>query len=173
MNLRAHRTYLKSLLKHKWYVGIACFRMGLYWQGIVHDLSKFSPSEYPRYVRRFGGGINSGRDKTGMYDPTKDEDFKYAWHHHAANNRHHPTHWCVVKDIGNGTDIEVLHMPEKYLKEMLCDFWGASMAYNDKGKGGDIEAFWNANKDKFRMTELDKMWVDLHIEEIANKLNGN
>lgn len=34
------------IIFHKYYVGIECFKMGLFWQGIIHDLSKFSKVEF-------------------------------------------------------------------------------------------------------------------------------
>lgn len=66
--------YLKSLLKHKWFVFVGCFRLafhfsflfpGILFRGIIHDWSKFSFTEFPRYARKFGKtGINTGRDKS-------------------------------------------------------------------------------------------------------------
>jgi len=35
--------YLKYLLRHKWFVMLECFKEGLFWLGLTHDLSKFSP----------------------------------------------------------------------------------------------------------------------------------
>jgi len=53
--------YLKYIIRHKWYVGIECFKMGVYWRGITHDLSKFLPSEFIPYAKYFYGdyGINN------------------------------------------------------------------------------------------------------------------
>ena len=38
--------HLKTVTKHRWLVMVHCFRVGLIWQGLTHDLSKFSPSEF-------------------------------------------------------------------------------------------------------------------------------
>jgi hypothetical protein len=38
--------YLNYLLRHKWYVGIECFKKGLIWRGLVHDLSKFLQANF-------------------------------------------------------------------------------------------------------------------------------
>ena len=45
-----HWEYFKKVCRHKWHVGRACFRYGLYWRGIVHDLSKFSRAEFGPYL---------------------------------------------------------------------------------------------------------------------------
>ena len=55
--------YLWYVIRHKWYVGIECFKKGLYWQGLVHDSSKLFPSEFIPYARYFYGskeGIKRG-----------------------------------------------------------------------------------------------------------------
>jgi len=50
--------YLKYILKHKWYVMIECFKNGLIWRGLMHDLSKFLPSEFIPYANFFYGNNN-------------------------------------------------------------------------------------------------------------------
>ena len=47
--------HLSTVCRHKWFVAKYCFRAGLYWQGITHDLSKFSPTEFLPGVRYFQG----------------------------------------------------------------------------------------------------------------------
>lgn len=159
--------YLKTLLTHKFYVGVACFKMGLYWQGLIHDWSKFSPLEFVTYAKRFSGGINTGRDKSGYYDPTKDVRFKYAWCHHYHHNPHHWQYWAIPKDNLDGEpEFELLDIPEKYLKEMLCDWHGASKAY--KGKG--MIHFWENNKTKLRLSPKSYAWIDANIHSINERL---
>jgi len=50
-----HLAYLRYVLRHKWFVLLACWRAGLYWRGIVHDWHKFLPSEWFPYVEHFHG----------------------------------------------------------------------------------------------------------------------
>jgi len=75
--------YLDYLLRHKWYVTLECFREGLYWQGLTHDLSKFLPSEFIPYANYFygKGKVKKVRDETGYYKPTDtgDKEFDFAW----------------------------------------------------------------------------------------------
>ncbi len=103
--------YTKYVLRHKYYVGIACFRMWLYRQWIVHDLSKFHPSEFFGYMERYY--LNKRE-----WDPNKD-GINYARNHHQKYNKHHPEYWVLIEK----TQITPLEMPEKYIKEMLCDWW--------------------------------------------------
>ena len=35
-----------TITKHRWKAREGCFRVGLYWQGLTHDLSKYSPTEF-------------------------------------------------------------------------------------------------------------------------------
>lgn len=42
--------HFKTIVKHKWYVMKFCFKCGLYWRGLVHDLSKFSFAEFSASV---------------------------------------------------------------------------------------------------------------------------
>lgn len=129
------RKYLKYLIIHKWYVLIECFKMGLYWRGIVHDMSKFLPSEFLPYMRYFYGDYKSiqgyhgdMRSKildTGMYSEKIQEDFDKAWLYHQRKNRHHYQYWLLKEDGGKR---KVIEMPDKYRKEMIADWIGAGKA---------------------------------------------
>jgi hypothetical protein len=167
--MKAVINYLKILFLHKWYVGIACWKMGMYWTAIIHDVSKISLTELPGYISRFGkAGINVGRDKSGYYDPTKDDKFQQAWLHHVHNNKHHWQFWVIPVD--NLPDdfrcFHIMDMPVKYIHEMICDWWGASKAY--KGKG--VEYFWFTNKNKLRLSENTRAYIEDNIEFIIKRL---
>lgn len=95
----------KYILRHKYYVGLECFKMGLYWHAITHDLSKFLPSEFFPYMENFHGG---GKNRRSM-----DE----AWVKHKNRNKHHWDFWTK----GDGTPIPI---PEKYVKQMIADWKG-------------------------------------------------
>ena len=86
--------YLNYLLRHKWYVGIECWKRGLYLYAFTHDLSKFSLDELVPYTNYFygkGNKITRGRNKTGYYKPTDtgDKAFDFAWLLHQKRNKHH------------------------------------------------------------------------------------
>ena len=47
--------HLKTITHHRHLVMRGCFRMGLIWQGLTHDLSKYSPTEFLAGVRYYPG----------------------------------------------------------------------------------------------------------------------
>ena len=113
--------YAWYIIKHKWYVMIECFKVGLYWQGITHDLSKLLPDEWFPYANYFYGFKK--RDETGYYKPTDtgDKAFDFAWLLHQKRNPHHWQWWILPEDDG-GT--KILEMPLKYKKR-------GGIIYND------------------------------------------
>ena len=58
--------YLQYVIKHKYYVMIECFKVGLYWRGLVHDMSKFRPSEFIPYARYFYGDYPDAKHALAM-----------------------------------------------------------------------------------------------------------
>lgn len=115
--------YLWATMRHKWFVFLAGIKLGLpLWRSIVHDWSKFLPSELPHYEREFFG------DKG---DP---DGFAVAWLWHQNRHPHHPEFWITRSDHTHGgadgsTTDGCLPMPTVYVKEMIADWMGASMAY--------------------------------------------
>jgi hypothetical protein len=61
-----NRKYLAYLLRHRWFVMLACFREGLYWQGLIHDWSKFLPGEFLPYARYFYSKVSVGETIEGV-----------------------------------------------------------------------------------------------------------
>ena len=109
--------------KHKWFVFLAGLRTKTpIWQLIVHDLSKFTPTEAPGYGTQFFGKHD---------DPL---GFSYAWNHHQKVNKHHWEHWVMVSGHARGgyPDGSPLPMPERYAREMVADWLGAARAYEGR-----------------------------------------
>lgn len=125
--MRKYLEYISYLVRHKWFVAIECFRLKLYWLGIVHDWSKILPDEFFPYARHDWA---SERDETGYYKAgfTSDEAFDYAWLLHQKRNKHHWQWWILPEDNDR---IRLLEMPEKYVKEMICDWRGAGRAQHN------------------------------------------
>lgn len=113
--------HLKTVRKHRKYVRQACWKMGLFWQGLVHDLSKYSLKELS--ISKYYVGTRSphaqARDVLG-YSP--------SWMHHYHKNKHHWQYWLDIEDWPDR--VAAVKMPYKYVIEMFCDFMGASKAYN-------------------------------------------
>lgn len=153
--------YTKYLVRHIWYVRKACWHNGLYWQGLIHDLSKWLPSEFIPYANFFyGKDAKPRRDKTGYYKPTStgDDAFDFAWLLHQKRNKHHWQFWVLPEDDGG---VKVLLMPIKYAKEMMCDWWGASMSTGHEGKNADWYA---VNKDKMQLHPETRKFIENNIQ---------
>lgn len=115
--------------KHKWEVFKLCCLAGIPWRGIVHDLSKFSPSEFCESVKYYVGyrsPLAVSREVNG---------YSKAWLHHQGRNKHHWEYWIdgYVTAGGYGCII-----PFTYACEMICDMIAASKVY--KGKAYTLEA---------------------------------
>lgn len=165
-----HLKYLRYLARHKWFVLVACFRRGLYWQGIVHDWSKFLPSEWLPYARFFYGDklpawrdISTGQRDAGYpYELTSDHlraAFNRAWLAHQHRSPHHWQHWVLRND--DGTTV-ALPMPHHYVLEMLCDWEGAGRAIT--GQSGGTPAWYAKNRDKMLLHEQTRIIVDALLD---------
>lgn len=153
--------HLKTVLIHKYFVGRYCFICGLYWQGIVHDLSKFSPTEFIESCRYYSGDrspIDNCKDVNG---------YSYSWFHHRGRNYHHWEMW--VDNFERG--ITRHKMPFKYVLEMVCDFLAAGRAYNGKGFTIDDEyEWWLKKREVALLNRHTLMFVDVMFA--AMKYNG-
>ena len=164
--------YLRYLLRHRWFVMLACFREGLYWQGLIHDWSKFLPSEFVPYAWYFYGGERPCRDRVhaaSLYGaiwigPSKEsvaEAFDRAWLAHQHRNPHHWQHWVLREDSGATFAIP---MPHKYRVEMLCDWQGAGRAihgrYDATDPYGETREWYKKNADKMILHDDTRAWVE-------------
>lgn len=114
--------HFKTITKHKLMVMVYCFRIGLYRQGLLHDLSKYSPTEFLvgcRYYQGDRSPNNAEREDTGV---------SLAWLHHKGRNRHHFEYW-VDYGIDCDTIITGMEMPRRYVAEMVMDRICASRVY--------------------------------------------
>ncbi len=164
--MRANLSYLRYVLRHKWFVFVECWSLGIPWLGLIHDLSKFRPSEWGPYVRYFYGADGDPkqgkRDDTGYYKPTDtgDDAFDFAWLLHQKRNRHHWQWWILPEDDG-GT--KLMPIPEKYLKEMLADWHGAGRAQGTP----DTVQWYQANRGKLQLHSKSRQWIETQIEGLT------
>ena len=83
---------------------LECAKRGLWWRGLLHDLSKFLPSEFLPYACYFYGPrarVGALRDGTGYYKPTDTGDaaFDFAWLLHQKRNDHHWQWWVLPENV--------------------------------------------------------------------------
>ncbi len=136
--MKRHVAYLRYIIRHKWFVFVASRKTGCsIYRAIVHDLSKFLPSEWVPYANTF-------YTKQGGKQYIPHLDFDKAWLHHQHCNKHHWQHWILQEDDG---DIKHLEMPEKYVREMVADWAGAGKAITGKWEVKE----WYANNNKMNI----------------------
>ena len=118
-----------------------CFRIGLYKQGLLHDLSKYAPIEFIngcRYYQGFRSPNNAEREDKGYSD---------AWMHHKGRNKHHFEYWTDYNMVEK--KVMPVEMPRKYVAEMFCDRLAASKTYRGKDfDPGDPYKFFLRGKDR-------------------------
>ena len=112
--------HIKTVSTHKYYVAKYCFKAGLYWQGIIHDYTKFSPIEFWESVKYYQG------TRSPIAACKEENGYSAAWLHHKGITRHHYEFW---QDCFDGGTVH-LEMPYKYALEMLCDNIAANQTYN-------------------------------------------
>ena len=161
--------YLRYVLVHKWFVMIECFKRGLFWRGLVHDLSKLRPSELFPYARHFYGGEPQVRDRTGYYKPTDTGDpaFDAAWFWHQKRNDHHwqwwtmpdepPRHWS--RTAPGQAPSKVFPMSAAARAEMLCDWKGAGRAQGTP----DVGAWYRVNVGKMLLHPETSRWIEAEL----------
>lgn len=116
--------HLVTITRHKCLVMKGCFQVGLYRQGLLHDLSKYSPAEFLTGVRYYQGTRSPNaaeRDALG---------YSAAWLHHKGRNKHHFEYWIDFSKKSGG--LVGCRMPVNYVAEMVMDRIAASKVYRGK-----------------------------------------
>ena len=113
--------HFRTITHHRHLVRKYCFQVGLYWRGLTHDLSKYSPTEFWRGAKYY----------QGTFSPTQQErrenGYSLAWMHHKGRNRHHFEYWTDVSPVTH--QYEPLEMPTVFFVEMCLYRIAASRTY--------------------------------------------
>lgn len=153
--------HLKTVHKHRKIVRKLCFKCGLYWQGLTHDLSKYSPTEFWNGVKFYTGTKSPHVGERAAYGYSK------AWLHHKGHNKHHAEYWV---DIQNGVSSSI-SIPKKYLIEMICDRVAASMTYlGDNYTDAAAWEYYISHRDENQFNVDTRMRLEHILQEI--KLSG-
>ena len=105
--------HLRTVQHHRFLVLRHCWRVGLYRQGLTHDLSKFSPVEFWTGARYYQGNRSPNEIER------REKGYSAAWLHHKGRNRHHLEYW--IDYAADGSGMCGMKMPLKYVLEMFCD----------------------------------------------------
>lgn len=160
--------HIRTVFEHKKNVARYCFKFGIWWRGIVHDIHKFSWTELYESVKYY----------TGTSSPIpiakKENGVSMAWMHHKNHplGKHHYEYWQDNFDTGRKS----LIMPFVYNLEALCDYLGACKTYGKITNDEDVYIsefeFWKwvGREKSVAMHEVNKMFIDRCLEElISNK----
>ena len=161
----AFYAHLHTVNTHRRWVRHYCFKIGLYRQGLTHDLSKYSPLEFWRGVKYYQGYRSPNdqeRAETGL---------SKAWLHHKGRNRHHFEYWIDYRRMPDGTiRMGGCKMPKKYVAEMFCDRIAACRVYQ-KDSYTDASPWTYFQRSKGHVwiheetTELLDRWLKLLMDE--------
>ncbi len=125
MSVKNAVRHFRTITSHRMIVMRYCFRAGLYMQGLTHDLSKYSPTEF----------LVGAKYYTGTYSPNnaerKDIGVSTAWLHHKGRNRHHYEYWIDYPiNPADGPGLAGFRMPRRFVAEMVFDRVAACRIYN-------------------------------------------
>ena len=154
--------HFKTITKHRLLVMSGCFKVGLYWRGLVHDLSKYSPTEFLSGARYYQGNRSPNTAER------EDKGYSEAWMHHKGRNKHHYEYWT---DINRETRrYESLPMPRKYLVEMVMDRRAACMTYQGKDyTDGAALAYFRKSMERDRMHAQTRQELDYLLEMLSQQ----
>lgn len=155
--MHAYR-HFKTITKHRHKVIAHCIRAGIPLRGFLHDLSKYSPTEFFRGAKYYKG------TKSPNVGEREEKGYSEAWLHHKGRNRHHFEYWTDYS--AEKRKIIPVKMPLIYVKEMFCDRVAASKIYCGKSytDACPLEYFLNGKPNRFIDRETSKLlekWLTL------------
>ena len=152
--------HFRTITKHRHKVIAHCFKAGLGFRGLFHDLSKYSPAEFIPGAKYYAG--------TRSPNITERELYGYSWLHHKGRNKHHFEYWtdfslkeqrvCPVK------------MPLRYAAEMFCDRVAASKIYKGRDYTDDYPLkYYMSGRDAKTMHPETAAFLEMLLTELAKK----
>lgn len=151
--------HFKTVSRHRYLVFILAAKSGIFFRGLVHDLSKYSKTEFFENVKYYNG------KHSPIVDARKDKGYSLSWIHHKACNKHHYEYWYDVASES------VPVMPYKYAVEMVCDRVAASKNYNgDKYSDGDVYDYFliEIKKYGYMMNPMTRKFLEKALLDLKN-----
>ena len=144
MSFKKACKHLKTVHAHRREVRKNCFRMGLYRQGLTHDLSKYSWAEFRIGAKYFMDDQSPHNGERAEYG------YSSAWLHHKGRNKHHLEYWIDYSTTKTG--LTGMKIPLRYVCEMVCDRVAASQIYlGDKYTDASAWEYYQRSKDHYLM----------------------
>jgi hypothetical protein len=157
------------LTRHRYFVMHECWKQHLYLLGILHDINKYLPVVFIPYAKYSLINYKKNSDSTGYYSPHTDYDkLTLAMNWHTTHSKHHWQYWSVQAEADNTVALDI---PEKYIKEMICDWIGANIA---GGRGRDGARAWYINNgDKLLLSNNTRKYIKrfFNIEDGGWRMN--
>ena len=120
-NLKGH---FCTITHHKMLVMKTCFKVGLYKQGLLHDLSKYTPIEFIPGIIYYQG------DRSPINREKELKNCSRGWLHHKGRNLHHFEYWIDYSMPGSKGPLLIgMKMPLRYVVEMFMDRIAACKVY--------------------------------------------
>lgn len=151
--------HFHTVNKHRWYVFTYSIKAGIPIRGLLHDLSKYSPTEFFESAKYFNGG------RSPIHYAKLDKGYSEAWLHHKGRNKHHLEYWeDIGKDGRYGS-----YMPYKYVVECICDKLASCKAYNKDFNTNQPLEYWNkVDKDgPIVIHPATKEFIDIILNDIS------
>ena len=154
--------HFNLITKHKWIVFKLCLKAGIPFRGLMHDLSKYSPTEFIESAKFYVG------DHSPITEAKKANGYSKAWLHHKGRNKHHYQYWTDLS-LPEKTVI----MPYKYAIEMVCDELASGIVYNGKNwtQNTQLEYYMNKERKNLIHPQIDKFLMATFTEVSKNGIN--
>ena len=150
------KEHWKTVNHHRKLVRELCFKVGLYRQGLTHDLSKYSPVEFLVGVRYFPG------DRSPNSAEREIKGYSSAWLHHKGRNKHHLEYW-IDYSLYDDHKMTGMKMPVRYVVEMFCDRVAACKTYRK-------EAYTDGDAYDYYRKSLPKIMIHPDTAALLEKL---
>ena len=154
-----------TITRHKYYVMKFCFKCGLYKRGLLHDLSKYSLTEFFSSAKYFQG------TSSPIDAEKREKGYSLAWQHHKGHNPHHWEYWIDNVGTYKNTPCKI---PIEYVIEMICDWLGAGIVYSKQKPNYNqpyVEPleYYNKCKNERIFHEETQELIEFYLNMIANK----
>lgn len=154
--------HLHTINTHRHRVIVNCFRAGIPWRGLMHDLSKYSPTEFFSGVKYYQGMCSPNEAER------ENKGYSAAWMHHKGRNRHHFEYWVDYNPQSRTQ--QPVRMPVIFVAEMFCDRVAASKTYMGKNYTDEapLNYFLKAKKRRIihpETSDLLESWLQMLVTD--------
>lgn len=155
--------HFKTINKHKFTVMKHCFKVGLYKQGLLHDLSKYSWTEFSVGAKYYQGNRSPNDAER------EDKGYTTSWLHHKGRNKHHLEYWLDYS-LDKSKGIVGMPMPKQYIIEMFCDRIAACKIYNkDNYYQAQPLEYYLKGRARTLLHEESRQTLEKYLEMLADK----